>query len=59
MSYNELHELHKFQRMVPSRLHELHGLKLSFVSRIEFIRSKLKIFPLMYPGTEARTSGVQ
>ena len=32
------------KRLVPSRLHELHESKLSFVSRIEFIRSKLSNF---------------
>ena len=31
-------------RMVPSRLHELHESKFPFVSRIEFIRSKLSNF---------------
>ena len=39
------------QRLVPSRLHELHESKLSFVSRIEFFHSKLSIFLLMYPGS--------
>ena len=32
------------KRLVPSRLHELHESKFPFVSRIEFIRSKLSIF---------------
>ena len=32
------------KRLVPSRLHELHESKLQFVSRIEFIRSKLSNF---------------
>ena len=32
------------QRLVPSRSHELHESKFPFVSRIEFIRSKLSIF---------------
>ena len=38
--------------LVPSRLHELHEWKLSFVSRIEFFRSKLSNFLLMYPGSD-------
>ena len=29
------------KRLVPSRLHELHESKLSFVSRVEFIRYSL------------------
>ena len=32
------------ERLVPSRLHELHESKFPFVSRIEFIRSKLSNF---------------
>ena len=32
------------KRLVLNRLHELHESKLSFVSRIEFIRSKLSNF---------------
>ena len=32
------------KRLVPSRLHELRQSKFSFVSRIEFIRSKLSSF---------------
>ena len=32
------------KRLVPSRLHEPHGSKFPFVSRIEFIRSKLSNF---------------
>ena len=32
------------KRLVPSRLHELHESKFPFVSRIEFIRSKLSSF---------------
>ena len=32
------------KRLVPSRLHELHESKFPFVSRIEFIRSKLSNF---------------
>ena len=32
------------KRLVSSRLHELHESKLSFVSRIKFIHSKLSIF---------------
>ena len=39
------------KRMVPSHLHELHKSKLSFVSRIETIRSKLS-------NTSAHLSGV-
>ena len=39
------------KRLVPSRLHELHESKFPFVSRIEFIRSKLSIFLLMYTGS--------
>ena len=39
------------KRLVSSRLHELHESKLPFVSRIEFIRSKLSNFLLMYPGS--------
>ena len=38
------------KRLVPSRLHELHESKFPFVTRIEFIRSKLRIGLLMYPG---------
>ena len=32
------------KRLVPSRLHESHGSKFSFVSRIEFVRSKFSNF---------------
>ena len=32
------------KRLVPSRLHELHESKFPFVSRTEFIRSKLSNF---------------
>ena len=32
------------KRLVPSRLHALHESKFPFVSRIEFIRSKLSNF---------------
>ena len=32
------------KRLVPSRLHELHDSKFPFVSRIEFIRSKISNF---------------
>ena len=32
------------KRLVPSRLHELHEPKFPFVSRIQFIRSKLSYF---------------
>ena len=32
------------KRLVPSRLHETHVSKLAFVSRIEFIGSKLPNF---------------
>ena len=32
------------KRLVPSRLHELHESKFPFISRIEFIRSKLSNF---------------
>ena len=39
------------KRLVPSRLHELHESKFPFVSRIEFISSKLSIFLLMYLGS--------
>ena len=39
------------KRLVPSRLHELHESKLLFVSRIEFIRSKLSNFPAHVPGS--------
>ena len=35
------------KRMVPSRLHELLESKFPFVTRIEFIRSKLSNFLLM------------
>ena len=34
----------------PSRLHELHESKLMFVSRVEFIRSKLSNFPAPVSG---------
>ena len=40
------------KRLVPSRLHQLNESKLPFVSRIRIIRSKLSVFPLMYPGSE-------
>ena len=43
------------ERLVASRLHELHQSKLSFVelieSLIELIRPKLSNFLLMYPGS--------
>ena len=39
------------KRLVPSRLQELHESKFPFVSRMEFIRSKLPSFLLMYPGS--------
>ena len=39
------------KRLGTSRLHELHKPKFSFVSRIEFIRSKFSNFLLMYPGS--------
>ena len=32
------------KRLVPSLLHEMHGSKFPFVTRIEFIRSKLSNF---------------
>ena len=38
------------ERMVPSRLHELHESKIIFVLRIEFIRSKLSNFPPLVSG---------
>ena len=42
---NEIcHSCNSCKRLVPSRLHELHEFKLSFVSRIEFTRSKLTFF---------------
>ena len=41
------HVTHEFWT---SRLYELHESKLTFLSRIEFIRSKFSIFLLMYPG---------
>ena len=37
------------KRLVPSRLHELHESKFPFVSRIEFIRSKLSNFSAHVP----------
>ena len=39
------------KRLGTSRLHELHESKFPFVSRIEFIRSKLSNFLLMYSGS--------
>ena len=38
------------KRLVPSRLHELHESKFPFVSRIEFIRSKLSNFSAYVSG---------
>ena len=38
-------------KRLTSRLHELYELKIPFASRIEFIRSKLTFFLLMYPGS--------
>ena len=38
-------------RLGTSRLYALHESKFPFVSRIEFIRSKLSNFLLMYPGS--------
>ena len=38
------------KRLVASRLHELHESKFPFVSRIEFIRSKLPDFSAHVPG---------
>ena len=45
-----------FKRLVPSRLHELRESKLSFVSRFEFIRSKLLNFSFDVSGIAARLS---
>ena len=39
------------KRLVPGRINELHESKFTFVSRIEYIRSKLSIFFLMYMGS--------
>ena len=41
------------KQLVPSRLHELHESKVSFVTHVEFIRSKLSNFLLTYPGSQA------
>ena len=41
------------KRLVPSRLHELHESKFPFVSRIEFIRSKLSNFSAHVSGVTA------
>ena len=43
------------RRLVPSRLHELHESKFPFVSRIEFIRSKLSNFSAHVSGVSAST----
>ena len=42
------------KRLVPSRLHELHESKFPFVSRIEFIRSKLSNFSAHVYGVTMR-----
>ena len=42
--------------LVPSRLHELHESKLLFVSRIEFIRSKLSNFSAHVSGVGGASS---
>ena len=42
------------KRLVPSRLHELHESKFPFVSRIEFIRSKLSNFSAHVYGVYVR-----
>ena len=44
------------KRLGTIRLHELHESKFLFVSRIEFIRSKLSNFLLMYPRTFTEAS---
>ena len=41
--------------MVPSRLQWLDESKFPYVTRIEFIRSKLSNFSLMYPGPLTET----
>ena len=43
------------KRLVPSRLHELHESKFPFVSRIEFIRSKLSNFSAHVSGVPVST----
>ena len=43
----------KFRRLVPSRLHKLHESKFPFVTRIEFIRSKLSNFSAHVSGVAA------
>ena len=45
------------KRLVPSRLHELREPKFPFVSRIEFIRSKLSNFSAHVYGVYVRPSG--
>ena len=44
------------KRLVPSRLHELHESKFTFVSRIEFIRSKLSNFSAHVYGVTVNTA---
>ena len=44
------------KRLVPSRLHELRQSKFSFVSRIEFISSKLSTFSAHVSGGQWRSS---
>ena len=44
------------KRLVPSRLHELHESKFPFVSRIEFIRSKLSNFSAHVYGVSGGTA---
>ena len=44
------------KRLVPSRLHELHESKFPFVSRIEFIRSKLSNFSAHVSGVRVLNS---
>ena len=45
------------KRLVSSRLDELYELKLSFVSRIKFIRSKLSIFSDHVSGVTTESRG--
>ena len=46
------------KRLVPSRLHKLRQSKLPFVSRIDFIRSKLSIFSAHISGVSDGSAAV-
>ena len=47
------------KRLVPSRLHELHESKFPFVSRSEFIRSKLSNFSAHVSGSASLPAGTR